>query len=84
MKLLEHPATPLERSDWQPSELRRVVIRLCDGQVVQIGTAPNRESALTLAREVAAEIRNPTGDWPLLTDRVRHPHQVVSIDLLHA
>ncbi len=84
MKLLEHPATPLEQGDWQPSELRRVVIRLRGGEVVQIGTAPNRESALTLAREVAAELRHPTGDWPLVTERVRHADDVVSIDLLRA
>jgi hypothetical protein len=80
--LLERPAVPLERSDWQPSELRRVVIRLGDGQLVQIGTAPNRESAFTLARSVIAEIREPSGEWPLINSRLLQPESIVSVDVL--
>jgi hypothetical protein len=80
--LLEHPAVALERSDWQPSELRRVVIRLSDGELVQVGTAPNRESALTLARSVIDEIREPSGEWPLITNRVPRPESIVSVDVL--
>ena len=33
---------------------------MSDGEVVQIGTAPNRDSALVLARTVIAEIEEPT------------------------
>ena len=37
-------ATPIDRAvEWTPSELRRVVIRLSDGEVLQLGTAPNRD-----------------------------------------
>jgi len=81
--LLEHPVRPLERTDWQPSELRRVVIRLTDGRRVQVGTAPNRESAMTLARSVIEEIRRPTGEWPLINDRALRPDAVVSVDVVH-
>jgi hypothetical protein len=80
--LLEHPVRPIERADWQPSELRRVVIRLAGGELIQVGTAPNRESAMTLARSVIEEIRRPTGEWPLINDRSLLPEAVVSVDVL--
>jgi hypothetical protein len=80
--LLEHPVRPLERADWQPSELRRVVIRLGNGELIQVGTAPNRESAMTLARNVIDEIRHPTGEWPLINDRLLEPEAVVSVDVI--
>jgi len=81
--LLEHPVeSKIDRAGWQPSELRRVVIRLDDGEIVQVGTAPNRESAMTLARSVIAEIRQPSGEWPLVNDRLLHPDAIVSVDVL--
>jgi hypothetical protein len=81
--LLEHPVEPmLYRAGWQPSELRRVVIRLANGELVQVGTAPNRESAITLARNVIAEVRKPSGEWPMINDRQLRPDSIVSIDVL--
>jgi len=80
--LLEHPVVALERTDWQPSELRRVVVRLADGGLVHVGTAPNRESAMTLARSVIAEILHPTGEWPLINDRLLSPGAILSVDVL--
>jgi hypothetical protein len=81
--LLEHPLTaPIELTEWQPSELRRVVVRLTDGEVVQVGTAPNRDGALALARTVMAEIDEPGGEWPLVGDRLLRPESVVSVDVL--
>jgi hypothetical protein len=80
--LLEHPVVPLERTDWRPSELRRVVIRLTDGAVVQVGTAPNRDSAMSLAKSVIAEIEHPSGEWPLINDRLLRPDAIVSVDIL--
>lgn len=81
--VLEHPvSSPLELADWQPSELRRVVVRLTDGEVVQVGTAPNRDGALALARTVMAEIDEPGGEWPLVGDRLLRPESVVSVDVL--
>jgi hypothetical protein len=49
---------------------------------VQVGTAPNRESAMTLARNVIREIRQPSGEWPLVNDRHLDAETVVSIDVL--
>jgi hypothetical protein len=81
---LDHsPVPPRERlADWQPSELRRVVVRLVDGDVVQVGTAPNRDSALILARSVIAELDDRSGDWPLVGNRLLRPGSVLSVDLL--
>lgn len=84
MALLEHtPRPPLDRAgEWAPSELRRVVVRMSDGEVLQIGTAPNRDSALVLARTVIAEIEEPRGEWPLVGDRLLRPDSVISVDVL--
>ena len=84
MALLEHaPSTPLDRrTQWAPSELRRVVVRMTDGEVLQIGTAPNRDSALVLARTMIAEIEEPRGEWPLVGERLLRPESVISVDVL--
>ena len=77
------PITHLPHNDeWAPSELRRVVIRLTGGEVVQLGTAPNRQSALVLARTFIAEIEEPQGEWPVVGDRLLRPDSIVSVDVL--
>lgn len=82
--VLEVPISPrLDRAaEWTPSELRRVVVRLADGEVVQVGTAPNRDSAMVLARSVISELEEPRGEWPLVGDRLLHPESIVSVDVL--
>ena len=84
MALIESPTgPPLDRAaEWTPSELRRVVVRMSDGEVLQIGTAPNRDSALVLARTLIAEIEEPRGEWPLVGERMLRPESVVSVDVL--
>ena len=84
MTLIESPTgPPLDRAaEWTPSELRRVVVRMSDGEVSQIGTAPNRDSALVLARTLIAEIEEPRGEWPLVGERMLRPESVVSVDVL--
>jgi len=82
--LIEHPTgPPLDRAaEWAPSELRRVVIRMSDGEVLQLGTAPNRDSALVLARTLIAEIEQPRGEWPFVGERMLRPESIVSVDVL--
>jgi hypothetical protein len=86
--LLEHPVIrtrpePSARTtEWRPSDLRRVVVRLTDGEVVQVGTAPNRDGAVVLAQAIIAEIEEPRGEWPLVGDRLLHPDAIVSVDVL--
>jgi hypothetical protein len=53
-----------------------------DGELLQVGAAPNRESALVLARTVIAEIEEPRGAWPLVGDRMLRPESIVSVDVL--
>lgn len=84
MALLEHPAPLLDRSGWSTSDVRRVVVRLVDGEVVQAGTAPNLDGARVLARSVIAEIERPAGEWPLVGDRLLRPESVLSVDVLAA
>jgi hypothetical protein len=86
MALLEHTSSPQadRMAEWTPSELRRVVVRMNDGEVLQVGTAPNRDSALVLARTVIAEIEEPRGEWPLVGDRMLRPESIVSVDVLSA
>jgi hypothetical protein len=74
---------PLDRqAEWAPSELRRVVVRLIDGEVVQIGTAPTLDSALVLARTVISEIEEPRGEWPIVGERLLRPESILSVDVL--
>jgi hypothetical protein len=82
--LLEHTTSPPDErlADWRPSELRRVVVRLVDGDTVQVGTAPNRDSAMVLARTIISEIEEPSRDWPLVGNRLIRPEAVVSVDVL--
>lgn len=80
--LEESLAPPVEQAEWRPSELRRVVVRLVDGEVVQVGTAQNRDGAMVLARSVIAEIEEPSGEWPLVGDRLLRPEAIVSVDVL--
>lgn len=83
MSALQHdPPEAIERSEWTTSELRRVVVRLADGDVVQAGTAPNLDGARTLARSLISEIDHPAGDWPRIGDRHLRPEAVVSVDVV--
>jgi hypothetical protein len=80
---LDQTLTPsLERVERRPSELHRIVVRLVDGELVQIGTAPNRDGALALARDTIASVEAPDGEWPLVGDRILNPEAVVSVDVV--
>jgi hypothetical protein len=81
--LMEHPTTPpLDRSGWSMSDVHRVVVRLVDGEILQVGTAPNLDGARALARSVVAEIEKPAGEWPQVGDRLVRPEAVLSVDVL--
>ena len=85
MSLMEDcsSSTTLDHTlEWTPSELRRVIVRLSDGEILQVGTAPNRDGALVLARTLIAEIEEPHGEWPMVGDRMLRPDSIVSIDVL--
>lgn len=75
---IEHP----ERPEWPASELRRIVLRLTDGNILQAGTAPNLDAARSLAHSLIRELDHPSGEWPRVGDRHVRPNAVVSIDIL--
>ena len=76
--ILERP----ERPEWPAAELRRVVLRLSDGEFVQAGTAPCLEAAKSLAFSLIRELDHPSGEWPRIGDRHIRPDAVVSVDIL--
>ena len=83
MSALHHdPPEAIERAEWATSELRRIVIRLADGDVVQAGTAANLDGARSLAASLMREIDHPAGEWPRIGDRHLRPDAVVSVDVL--
>jgi hypothetical protein len=75
-------APPDHLADWRAADHRRVVVHLSDGDTVQVGTAPNRDGALALARSVIAEIDRADAEWPLVGNRLLRPGSIVSVDLL--
>jgi hypothetical protein len=82
MTLLEPPLAPPTERDWSPSDVRRVVIRLEDGDELQVGTAPTLDSANVLARTVITELEGPTAEWPLIGNRLIRPDAITSVDVV--
>jgi len=84
--VLEHETrTTLERNErpeWPASELRRVVLRLADGEFLQAGTAPCLDAAKSLAFSLIRELDHPSGEWPRIGDRHVRPDAVISVDIL--
>lgn len=61
---------------------RRVIIRLRDGETIQVGATTTLERALELARETVASLDVPEGEWPFIRDRFLRPDAIVSVDVL--
>jgi len=82
VSLLEVPTTPLPERDFgMSSQARIVVIRLMDGETIHVGSAPNRESAVTFARSVIADYER-TVEWPRVGNRLLRPDAIVSVDVV--
>ena len=83
--LAEPPVSPTpagHQSTPPGHDQRRVVIRLRDGETIQVGAAPTREGAVALARETIARLDVPEGEWPFVCDRFIRPDAIVSVDVL--
>jgi hypothetical protein len=61
-----------------------VVLRLRDGDSVEIGTFPTAAEAATRAQEVVAEIAaaEVNGTWPFFAQRYLRPDSILSVDLV--
>lgn len=85
--LAEPPVSPSPLNGGQASappghDQRRVVIRLRDGETIQVAAAPTLERALELARATVRTLDVPEGEWPFIRDRFIRPDAIVSVDVL--
>jgi hypothetical protein len=87
----EVPAPPVEAPAPQapvqedvPGVVSVVVLRLRDGDSVEIGTFPTAAEAATRAQEVVAEIAaaEVNGTWPFFAQRYLRPDSILSVDLV--
>lgn len=81
--LAEHrSATAAEQP--QPSEMRRLVVRLLGGEELDLATYENREDAVAAARELMTLFSSAeaAGEWPEVEGRFVRPGSVASIDVL--
>jgi hypothetical protein len=58
-----------------------IVLRLADGDRVEVGSFPGQEAAIEGARAVVAQI-TADDSWPLFADRFIRPEGIVSVDLV--
>lgn len=82
---LEPPVSPtlvgVPSAAGPPSDQRRVVVRLRDGESILIGGAPSYERALVLAQKTILKLDVREGEWPMLGDRFVNPDAIVSVDV---
>ncbi|HWG55669.1 MAG TPA: hypothetical protein VNT58_04015 [Gaiellaceae bacterium] len=76
------PAAPAAPAPPAPSDLRKVVIRLNDGETILVGVTPNLERAAQIAREWTKRLSADDGEWPRIGDRFIRPNSIVSVDVL--
>jgi hypothetical protein len=85
------PAPPVESPVPQaavqedgPAAVNVVVLRLRDGDTLEVGTFHTAAEAATRAQEVVAEIAaaEVNGNWPFFAQRYLRPDSIVSVDLV--
>jgi hypothetical protein len=65
-----------------PPAAYTVVVRLLDGNGVQVGAFRDFSTAMEGAQEVIAEFANADGSWPFYAGRFIRPDLIVSVDLV--
>jgi hypothetical protein len=78
---LAEPESPAELPI--TSDVRHVVLRLVDGDQIDIGSTRGRDAAVELARTTAAAVDSAAdaGVWPEFADRFVRPGAIVSVDV---
>lgn len=81
---LESPATPSGSSDSEPASIHIVLIRLREGESLEVGTFQSASEALACAQEVVRQIATAEGHatWPFFGERYLRPDTIVSVDML--
>ncbi len=79
-------ATPAPSEQPQPgtSSIHAVLLRLRDGETLEVGTFNTAAEASACAQDVVREIAAAEADatWPFFGDRYLRPNAIVSVDLL--
>jgi hypothetical protein len=80
---VESPA-PVAPVQAEPGSVIVVVLRLRDGETLEIGTFPTSAEAGAHAKEIVAEIAAAEGNamWPFFAQRYLRPDSIVSVDLV--
>ncbi len=70
--------------DAGPAAVHVVLLRLRDGEAVEVGTFPTAVEAAARAQEVVRQIATAEGEagWPFFGERYLRPDAIVSVDLL--
>jgi hypothetical protein len=68
----------------KPAVIHVVVLRLSDGEVLEVGTFVDAAEASSSAQQVVAQIAAAEGEatWPFFADRYLRPETIISVDLL--
>jgi hypothetical protein len=75
------PALPAPQPEAVAELSWAVVLRLADGERVEVGAFPGEAEAIEGARAVVAQVATE-GSWPFFADRFIRPEGIVSVDLV--
>lgn len=80
---LDLPATtPAASIPSAPAKTFKVVVRLVDGNGVEVGDFKDFGTAMEGAQEVIEQFTNANGSWPFYAGRFIRPDLIVSVDLV--
>jgi hypothetical protein len=65
-----------------PAKTFKVVVRLVDGNGVEVGDFQDFGTAMEAAQEVIEQFTNANGSWPFYAGRFIRPDLIVSVDLV--
>ena len=88
MKALDFPpldlvaATAAPSIPAAPAKTFKVVVRLVDGNGVEVGDFRDFGTAMEGAQEVIEQFTNANGSWPFYAGRFIRPDLIVSVDLV--
>jgi hypothetical protein len=77
-------AAPAPEPQPEPAATLHVVLRLQDGETLQVGSFTSDVEASTWAQEIVRQIASAEGQsaWPFFSNRYLRPDTIVSIDLV--
>ena len=75
-------ATPALSRPSAPAKSFKVVVRLVDGNGVEVGDFKDFGTAMEGAQEVIEQFTNANGSWPFYAGRFIRPDLIVSVDLV--